>query len=109
MALILPIRPGRLHFSFETTLDGEVYTFEFRWAAREAAWFMSRYEEDGTPISVNRKVVLGIPIGKRDGKNRPPGRLIPFDTSGRDVEATAEDLGERVQILYYADGERLDG
>lgn len=109
MALVIPTRQDRLHYEFETTLDGELYTFEFRWATREAAWFVSTFEEDGTPLAVNRKVVLGIPIAKRDGKNRPPGRMIAVDTSGQDIEAKSDDLGTRVLILYYEEGERLDG
>lgn len=106
-ALVLPTRTDLLHYEFETTLDGEAYVFEFRWGSREAAWFMSIFLADGTPRAVNIKVVVGFPLAARNAWRQPPGTLIAFDSSGREVEAASDDLGTRVQVFYYPEGETI--
>lgn len=105
MSTILPTRTDLRHYEFEITLDGSTYRLTFRWGEREAAWFFSVSEEDGTPISTNVKVVINFPLARRNAKRRPPGMFLAIDTSGTGTEARIDDLGRRVALHYFAEDE----
>lgn len=101
-AVEIPFSPSvgayRLTFIIETVQ----YIFDARWNTRAAAWYMDVLEADETPIALGIKIVLGCLLGRRT--NHPlfnNGVLVAIDLSGQEMDATLDDFGTRVAILYY--------
>jgi hypothetical protein len=99
---VLPAVSGVKHYDFSTDLEGSVYTFEIYWNERAEAWFLSVSDASGNAIVSGRKVVLGAPLlGRAVLSSGPPGRLIAVDMSKEDREPGLNDLGDRVQLVYF--------
>lgn len=106
----LPLVPSLPHYTFNTVLGDTAYNFEIRWNGRDAAWYMSVFEQDETPIFVNAKIVLGANIGRK--ANHPlvlTGVFLAIDTEKTGIDATLDDLGSRIQVRYYTDFDILAG
>lgn len=94
---------GTQHYTFRTSLGGNVYRFEFFWNARDSSWSFVMSDGTGEPL-VARKVVLDTPMFSRFQDGRLPfGEMMAMDTSGQDVEPGLTDLGSRV-LLTFTDG-----
>lgn len=101
MPLIIPIdsTPSQ---TFSTTIGGKTYGFDAHWNARDAAWFMSVFEEDGTPIIQGAKLVLNAFIGRRSPHQLfSDGAFSLADLSGQGLDAGQDDLGTRVVLTYH--------
>lgn len=102
MPLILSAGSDAPHYDFSATLEGRLFTFELRWNERSGAWFLSLFEANGAPIFSGRRVVIGTNLLGRSADARlPRGTLLAYDTSDANRDAGREDLGGRVQILYW--------
>jgi hypothetical protein len=101
MAVILPTKTdGTERYAFSTQLDGQTFAFEFYWNERGGFWAFILSDAAGEQL-MRRKVVVGLPLTARFVDPRlPPGDFIALDTSGQDVEAGLQDLGDRVQLVY---------
>jgi hypothetical protein len=96
------------HFTERVTLDGTPYTLEFRWNEREASWRFSLATAEGDPIASGLKVLPSkvLSLGWRIvDPRRPPGVFAVVDTSGADSPPGLNDLGKRVQIIYFTAAE----
>jgi hypothetical protein len=99
----LPLEPSNAHYSFSTTLDGTEYLFDVRWNGRDGAWYFDLLDADEDMIRAGNKVTLGSSPGVRSSDSRfPAGAFLTLDASGAGVEATYEDIGTRVLLLYYS-------
>lgn len=98
----LPLRTdGTPHYSFEVSLDGESFTFEFRWNVRGSFWVFDIADSSGAILITGRKVVLDFPLLSRFAhEDLPLGQLSAVDTTGEGVEPTREDFGTRVLLVY---------
>lgn len=103
MAVILPCRTDINHYDMQVVLDGVAYTLEFHWSYREESWFLDVKTEAGDPIYVGQKVVIdwGLGRGRCRDPRFPPGLIIAVDSTSRDENPGLNDLGGRVQLLYY--------
>lgn len=100
--LILPAHHAAPYYDFEVELEGRSYAFAFRWNERAGAWFMTVHDAAGIILVAGRKVVLGASLlGRSRNPALPPGGLVAIDTSGADIDAGRDDLGERVLVVYY--------
>jgi hypothetical protein len=106
MALQIPLRSDLPHYDMQVVLEGVTYTLEFRWNARDAAWYMNLMTEAGVAIWMSIKIVVDLPLAFRC-KNplKPPGKFIAFDTTGAKADPGEADLGNRVQLLYFEKSE----
>lgn len=110
MAVELPLIPSEPFYTFGVDLEDTSYLIEMRWNGRDVpgAWYMSIMEEDGTPIRMGIKVVLGTFLGRRSVNAKfPPGLLVAIDLTGKGQDATLDDLGTRVVVYYYTAAEIL--
>lgn len=106
MSQTIPLRSDLPHFDMQVTLDGVIYTLEFRWNRREGFWYMSLLHEDGTPLVLSMKFVIDHPFACRcRDSRRPPGALIAVDTSTQHRDPGLSDLGSRVLLVYFEKSE----
>lgn len=107
MPTILPVQPGEPDQEFSTNIEGERYLFRFRWNARDAAWFMDIRESDDDPVVLGVKVVIGVWLGVWSVHQLfLQGVFVAYDTSGELRDATFEDFGTRVHVVWYNTAER---
>lgn len=110
---ILPLsaRGDSPYFRMGITLDyGVPFIFDFRWNTRGSAWYMSVFEDDGTPIASSLRVVLGMYLGRR--VLHPlfrRGVFVAVDLSGQGLDAGLDDLGSRIQVRRYLAQEVIQG
>jgi hypothetical protein len=106
MAIEIPLLVDSPSYSQHVTLEGVVYTFEFRWNVRAGSWYMNLLTAEEDPIVMSVKVVPGFPLAwtSKDPR-RPPGNLVVVDTSGADLPPGEHELGGRVQIVYFTPDE----
>lgn len=110
MAVTIPVKGEELvpFFEMRIELESVTYTLEFRWNDRDGAWYMSIGDAEGEIIAAGRKVVIDLPLFFRFVDPRlPPGQFFGVDTSGQKLDAGYEDLGERVQLIYFESTEPL--
>jgi len=103
---VLPLRTEFTHYSFVQTYDGISYNFELHYNTREEAWYLDLRLEDGTDIRTGIKVVVDFPLAKRSKHEKMlPGMLVCFDSSGKRLDPTIDDLGSRIRMLYFDESE----
>lgn len=100
----IPCRSDAEHFDLQVRLDGINLTLEFRWNARNAAWYCDVLTGDGEMIAAGRKVVVEWPLFLRGYRDTDPllprGELFAVDTSGAGQRPGRYDLGGRVRLYY---------
>jgi len=101
-SVIIPISVGVPDQQLQVELDSVTYTLRFVWNARANGWFVSLMDAEENPVLMGRRLVVSWPIwGRFVGRPLvPPGLFEAIDTSGQDLEAGLDDLGDRVQVMY---------
>lgn len=100
-AFTIPLRNDMPVAEFQVELDGQTFTIEQRWNFRSEQWTFSLADALGVPIFEGVGGVVDFPLGRRVQDERmPPGFLMLKDTAGQHREATFQDLGLRVQLIY---------
>jgi hypothetical protein len=101
MISTLPFVPSVPFYRFSVLLENAVYVFDVRWNSRAEQWAFDISEEDGTAIIHGAVVVLGAYMGRTSAHQLLMGGvLVARDTSNESREATLDDLGTRVKVLY---------
>lgn len=99
--LELPVRSDFKAYSFQTELDGVVYTLTFRFNDRMSLWVMDIGDSSGNEIL--NGILLQTDVALTDQyvkEDLPPGRFICIDESGESKDAGVDDLGNDVKLLY---------
>lgn len=104
-AIEIPFQPSIGVYRFGCAILGRQYIFDVRWNARdndgEGAWYFDVLEIDQTPILRGVKIVLGAYMGRSSNHRLfREGVLVAADLSGQEREASFDDLGTRVSIIY---------
>lgn len=102
MAILeLPIRSDLSAYTFQVQLESAIYQFEFRFNQRLNRWIMDIEDQNGVDV------LIGIPmltdadlIGRFVMDGRPPGKLLAYDESGQNQNATQFDFGNPISLLY---------
>jgi len=106
MAVEIPLTTGLPHFDVQVPLEGRTYTFELKWSVREERWYLDVLTEEREQIYSGIALVLNFRLGFRCVDERwPPGALYAVDTSGAQLDARLDDLGERVKLVYFESSE----
>jgi hypothetical protein len=102
MPVIVPFIGSIPQQQFTTVLDGVTYFIAVRWNARDAAWYFNISDVEQSLIRSGIKIALGALLGRRCVDPRfPPGVIQAFDMSGAGIDAGFDDLGTRVQVMYF--------
>lgn len=87
-------------FTQETTLDGVVYKFVFRWNVRESAWYFDLKTTDDVVLAGGLKLVAGASLLRYIvDSRRPPGVLLVQGVP------TVDNLGADAVLLYMDEEE----
>lgn len=106
MPQVIPFEAEVPYYSFAVVLEGETFVFDVRWNVREAAWYFDIRTPEDDLLAGGIKLALGAAILDRPAtEGLPDGVIVCEDTSGAGVEATLDDLGIRVQVLFYSRAE----
>ena len=106
---IIPTRSDFDALRFQTTLDGEVFTFVLKKNYRDNTWVFDLLRQDETPIRHGIKLVVSFPLLHLiKDLARPLGEMLAIDTTGRFQLPDLEQLGTEV-VLTYVDREWIDG
>ena len=106
MIVQIPTSQTLASYVQKTSLDGQTYTLEFRWNAREEFWYMNLLTADEDPIAMGIKLVSDWSLLRRvTDPRKPPGALMAIDTTTSGVDAGFDELGTRVMLLYFDEAE----
>ncbi len=102
MPVQLPIDASDPNYRVGISLNDTPYLFDVRWNGRDGAWYFDLYDDSEVPIISGVKLVLGAFILTAcTDPRKPSGAIIVADLSGQGRDATIDDLGTRVVVLYY--------
>lgn len=105
MAFVIPTQATAL-YSQQTSLEGRAYSLTFAWNGRDGHWYLDISDEAGVPISVGLRVTVSTDLLARClDPRRPPGMLVAQDTTDTDLDPSFDELGTRVQLLYFTAAE----
>lgn len=86
---------------FRTELDGIFFLLSFRFNSRAAIWMMDISDENSNIIVSGIALLLGVNLlGRFPDSKLPPGTLFVENFSEENVEATRDNLGEDILLLY---------
>jgi hypothetical protein len=97
----IPVQVTTDAFVEAIELNGTVYTFPFRWNARDDHWFIDIVLNGETLLSGLKLVTISDLLqSSRRIASLPPGRLfvVDLDDLGRDPDADL--FGERIVMRY---------
>jgi hypothetical protein len=107
---VIPTRSDLPLYQQVTTLDGADYLLTFRYNARDFSWYLDLADQDGAAIVSGIHLVEGWDLLRRCvDPRRPPGLLMANDVTGAGGEAGPNDLGTRVELLYFTAAEVAEG
>jgi len=102
MPSVIPFIPSEAFYTFSTSIDEVQYIFDVRWNSRAGHWYYDLKDENGDVIRSGMRVALGaFPLHRSVDARAPTGALMAVDTTGQDLEATYDDMGVRVLMVYY--------
>ncbi|MBA3841173.1 MAG: hypothetical protein H0X39_00880 [Actinobacteria bacterium] len=106
--VILPVVTSDPNHRIQTTIKGVAYLIDFRWNARDVAWYMDIYDGIEQPIRCGIKIVIGTFLGRSCSIGPfADGAFIAFDATGKGKDAGFDDLGARVKIAYLTSADLL--
>lgn len=97
----VPVNSILSNKEFRTELDGIFYLLAFRFNTRATIWIMNISDEDSNIIIAGIPLLLGVNLlGRFQDSRLPPGSLFVNNFSEANIEATRDNLGEDVLLLY---------
>lgn len=107
--LEIPITLSDASFKIRTVLEGVQIFLRFDWNERDTKWQISIFDASENPLlyfipmNVNTEILERFEI-----PGIPAGLLMLYDTSGKNVEAGRDDLGDRCKLVYLTSDELED-
>lgn len=91
---------------FTTQLGDTKYDFQVVFNERSGVWMLDISDNTTkTPLLTSLALVLGQELFEPYNLNI--GRLLVVDTSNQSLEATFDDMGDRVKVYWFSDDEVL--
>lgn len=105
----LVLTPSDSNYRFITTLENLPFGFDIRWNSRDESFYMDVLRDDGSVVRAGIRLVLGPALGGRVADaDFPPGAFFAVDLTNSAVEATYDDIGKRVAIVYLSAADIAD-
>lgn len=102
MALLeMPLVFGLYDYEERVIVEGTQYLFRFRWNTAAQSWYLDLSDADGVLILAGRRCLADVRLLEQFGHLAvPPGVLLAFDTTTKQVDPQLNDFGTRVLLLY---------
>jgi hypothetical protein len=102
MAILqLPIVQEMNNYQFRTDLNNETFLFYFYWNSRAAYWTMNIYTDAGDDIITNVPLLLNVDLlANYRHLAVPKGQLFIINVTSANAEATFENFGIDVLLMY---------
>jgi hypothetical protein len=103
----LPLTLDVPYYEFEVELDGVEFKMEFRFNARDDAWFMTLLDTEDTVLRAGIKIVNEWSLLRlwRDA-TRPAGEIVSINQGNVTEPPTLDQLGSDV-LLEYLDAAEI--
>jgi len=99
---IVTVYPEQPSHRQTLVLGDTQYSLRLTWRERPAAWYADLWQADGTPVWLGQRVTPGWALGGGlTPAGKPAGALLVRGPS----DYGRYDLGDTVQIVFYADDE----
>lgn len=100
--LIIPTFPSLPSYRQRTVLDGVEYVLDFRFAEREARWYLDLRKSTGELLSGSIKLVSNFELlaSRRTNADIPPGELVVLDLRPTPADPGFDELGDVVALIY---------
>ena len=100
--LEIVVRPELLDYLDTVTLDGLILTVGLSYRVRTNDWWLSLFDEEGSPLLQGKRVVTGWPlnIGVFD-PHLPRGLFIALRLGEGEDDARAGELGRTVKLTFW--------
>lgn len=96
----IPFLTSQTNYLLGVPVDDFTLLFDTRWNSRDSAWYVDIYEDDGTPVAINVKIVTGVQLGRLSQHDFfTTHKLIAVDTSGQGLDPGFDDLNARVLVV----------
>ena len=93
--------PADFGFLYRIQIEEVFYRFQFRWNVRDNSWYLDIGDDAGNAIARSMRMVLGEEILRpHKALAIPQGNLRVVDTTGKGIEATRTEFGQRVLLEY---------
>ncbi len=100
---IIPTTPNVPAYNMLCVLGDKTFSLSFTWNTRDRGWYIDVADDEGTPIAMGLRIVVGTLMMRRCVKaNRPNGFFFAVDTNGTNVDPAIDDLGTRVKLLFLS-------
>ena len=98
----LPLDPTDHAAKFKLDLDGRVFEFVFKFNARVNRWHLDILSDAGVELINGVLVVVKLDLlaKHRHDERLPQGTLFAVNLVSENVEATQDNLGSDVLVLY---------
>jgi len=102
MALIkIPIRSDLPAFNERIELEGVIYNLDIRYNERMDRWAMDILTEEEIPIVSGLLLLTNVPLlDQLTVADLPPGDFIMLDRANLQRDASADNLGEDINLFY---------
>src|SRR5690348_1272156 len=107
MIVSLPLRQTIPSYRYTIILDGVTHTLFFYFNSRYEGgkWFMQIGDNKGNLLLAGQPIISGWKIFERyHFEGLPKGTILPFDTTGKNIDPGQQELGGRV-LLFYEEAE----
>lgn len=106
--LELPVNNRNPNYRFQVELEANIYFFELRYNTRMQRWLMDIEDKDKITIVQGIPILTEIFLLSNFVDDRlPPGFIIAIDESGKGKQATRQELGNDVKLLYITSDEAI--
>ena len=104
----IPVVPSVSSQTMRVELNGAFYTLKVTWNIRLEAWVLSISDEDQVLLVSELTLVQGAELLGPYPAVQGLGAMEVVDTEGHYAEATLDNLGDTVLLLYYTP-EEIEG
>lgn len=99
----IPITSEDPSFKIRVTLDGRDFVLSFNFNTRMKRWTIGYYDAEENPIVVGVAMNIDSSLLRLYVQEElPPGEMILYDTSEKQIECGRDELGGRCVLLYEA-------
>lgn len=113
MAKTIPLSQTLGAYTEQIDLEDSTYVFAFTWNERaqngdgsRGSWFLDILDVDGNLIVAGRRCVVNTDLlAQYHHLAVPPGALMAFDTTNRELDPSEADFGTRVVLVYMTAAE----